>query len=127
MRLSKAEREQVRAKYDGRCAYCGGPLDARWHADHLEPVGRKSRWVRGKGFVPTGEARRPENHRLDNLMPACPPCNLDKRSMSLESWRKKLQGATGVLDRNSPAYRHAKRFGLVKETKVRVTFYFEGR
>ena len=38
MRLKKAEREQVRMKYGGRCAYCGNDLGERWHADHFAPV-----------------------------------------------------------------------------------------
>jgi hypothetical protein len=58
-------------------------------------------------------------------MPACPPCNIDKHSMSLEGWRTKLQDATGVLARNNPTYRHAIRFGLVQETGAAITFYFE--
>ncbi len=41
MRLKKAEREQVRLKYGGRCAYCGVVLGDRWHADHLAPVVRE--------------------------------------------------------------------------------------
>jgi len=38
MRLSKAEREQVRLKYGGRCAHCGDALGDRWHSDHFAPV-----------------------------------------------------------------------------------------
>lgn len=38
MRLKKAEREQVRLKYGGHCAYGGVLLSVRWHADHREPV-----------------------------------------------------------------------------------------
>lgn len=41
MRLKKAEREQVRLKYGGHCAYCGVVLGDRWHADHLTPVVRE--------------------------------------------------------------------------------------
>lgn len=125
MKLTKAEREEVRQKFDGRCAYCGQPLEDRWHADHFEPVERKIAYVCGKGAVATGECYRPENHRLDNMMPSCPPCNIDKHSMSLEGWRRKLQDAANVLTRNNPTYRHAKRFGLVIETGAKVQFYFE--
>lgn len=125
MKLTKAEREQVRMKFGGKCAYCGEPLSDRWHADHFEPVERIIKYVSGKGAVQTGECYRPERHRLDNMMPACPPCNIDKHSMSLEGWRRKLQDATNVLARNNPTYRHAKRFGLLQETGARVTFHFE--
>lgn len=125
MKLKKAEREQIRQKFGGRCAYCGNPLGERWHADHLEPVERKFKYVPGKGAVLTGEMWRPENDNLDNMMPACPPCNIDKHSMTLEGWRRKLQDATNVLTRNNPTYRHALRFGLISETGAKVVFYFE--
>lgn len=125
LRLTKAQREKVRMMFGGRCAYCGELLGERWHADHVEPVERKVQYVRGKGFVATGELYKPQNDTLENLMPACPPCNIDKHSMRLESWRSKLQDATGVLARNNPTYRHARRFGLVQETGAAITFYFE--
>ncbi|MCU0121802.1 HNH endonuclease [Pseudomonas sp. B2M1-30] len=72
MRLKKAEREQVRLKYGGHCAYCGVLLGEKWHADHFEAVrrGTSPRWE--------GNAERPENHNLENMMPACVPCNLSK-------------------------------------------------
>lgn len=124
-KLNKTEREQLRLKYLGRCAYCGDPLGNRWHADHLEPVERVLQHVRGKGFVPTGEVWRPENNCLGNMMPSCPPCNIDKHKMSLEDWRTKLQNAAAVLGRNNPTYRHARRFGLIRETGDPVVFFFE--
>lgn len=125
MRLSKADREAVRAKFGGRCAYCGEHLGERWHADHFEAVVRDMRYEPGRGFVPTGTMLRPQHDTLANLMPACAPCNIDKGSNSLDWWRGKLQGATGVLARNNPTYRHARRFGLVAETGAQIVFYFE--
>ena len=41
MKLSKADRETVRMKFGGKCAYCGCDLPERWHADHFEPVVRE--------------------------------------------------------------------------------------
>lgn len=125
MNKLKAERAKLREKFGGRCAYCGNPLGERWHADHLKPVMRELVYVSGKGAVSTGKMWNPENHNADNMMPACAPCNIDKHSMSLESWRQKLHGSAGVLTRNSPTYRHAKRFGLIVETEARIEFYFE--
>lgn len=125
MKLTKAQRQALHDKYGGCCAYCGHPLGERWHADHVEPVQRNSRYVMGKGYVPTGTMWAPERDRIENLMPACPPCNIDKHSLSLEEWRRKLAGACGVLHRNSATYRHAVRFGLVKEIGLPITFYFE--
>jgi 5-methylcytosine-specific restriction endonuclease McrA len=119
------DREAVRMKFGGRCAYCGEPLGARWHADHLEPVIRDAQYIKGKGFVATGVLLRPQNDRGENLMPACPPCNIDKGAYTLDGWRQKLSNATDVLSRNNPTYRHAKRFGLLIETGAAVVFYFE--
>src|SRR5690242_13902237 len=114
--LTKKEREILRMKFGGRCAYCGLPLEARWHADHLKPIQRKLVYSDGRGIVTNGECYSPENDRIENMMPSCAPCNIDKHSMSLESWRNKLKDSCGVLMRNSPTYRHAKRFGLLVET-----------
>jgi 5-methylcytosine-specific restriction endonuclease McrA len=118
MKLTKAQRATLRDKFGGRCAYCGRELGDRWHADHFEPV-RREWWKKDGGM------ERPENDHLDNLMPACAPCNIDEHAMSLEEWRKKLQRAVEVLTRNHPTYRHALRFGLVQETGATVTFLFE--
>jgi hypothetical protein len=125
MKLTKQQRATLREKFDGKCAYCGEPLGDRWHADHKEPVERKLAHVRGKGFVPTGELWRPENDHIDNMMPACAPCNIDKHAMSLESWRVKLSRSLDVLARNQPTYRHARRFGLLAEQPKAIVFYFE--
>lgn len=125
MKLTKAQREEVKSRFGGRCAYCGEILGERWHADHYEAVLRETKWERGKGFRPTGVVLRPDRDHLTNLFPACAPCNIDKGPNSLEWWRQKLQSACGVLGRNSPTYRHAKRFGLVQETGEAVMFYFE--
>lgn len=125
MRLTKIEREAIKAKFGGRCAYCGEPLGDRWHADHLEAVIRETEYHYGSAFRPTGKLLRPEHDHIGNLMPACAPCNIDKGPNSLEWWRGKLQDATAVLERNSSTYRHAKRFGLVAETGAQIKFYFE--
>lgn len=125
MKLTKQQRETLRMKFAGCCAYCGHSLGKVWHADHFKPVLRDAIWESGAGFKFTGGLLKPERDTLDNLMPACPPCNIDKHSMSLEGWRQKLQRATEVLAKSNPTYRHAVRFGLVNETAARVVFYFE--
>ena len=123
---TKSQRAELREKFGGRCAYCGQELGQKWHADHLEPVQRRSKWDREKErLVATGECYAPEHNNLENLMPACPACNIDKSVLSLEEWREKLQRATDVLTRNSTTYRHAVRFGLLWETGNPVVFYFE--
>jgi len=132
MSLSTSQRLDLFNKYGGRCAYCGHMLPERgWHADHLEPVMRDSKIVRvnepGRThkYVQTGVLLRPENERLENYMPACRACNIDKACFPLEDWRRQLERRPQVLRDNHSAYRHAERFGLVKQVETRVIFYFE--
>ena len=116
MKPTKKQRLELHAKYDGRCAYCGIALDGKWHVDHLEPVGRNPR---------TRDMDYPERDVIGNMMPSCAPCNIDKHSMGLEGWRKRLNGLLDNLKRNNPTYRHALRFGLVKEQPDEIVFHFE--
>jgi 5-methylcytosine-specific restriction endonuclease McrA len=124
--LSKAEREQVRMKCRGRCAYCGTVLDKNWQVDHLLPLQRISKYVPGSyRLVPTGEAHFPERHTLDNCMPSCRRCNNDKSDSSLEGWRSRLEDSHARLERNYATYYHALRFGLIRPAEPRVVFFFE--
>ena len=61
MRLNKKQREELKQKYDGHCAYCGELLGDKWHADHLVAVVRD---------LTTGKPEKPENDTYENLMPA---------------------------------------------------------
>lgn len=120
MRLKKAERAAVYAKYDGRCAYCGCELGDKWHADHLEPVRREmGKYWHGK------EAMHVDRHNIDNMMPACAPCNISKSSMDLDFWRGWLEGHVESLRKYHKIFRMAEAYGLVQETGVKVVFHFE--
>lgn len=116
MRLKKAEREKVRMKYGGRCAYCGTELGDRWHADHLAPVIR---------LADERGAEQGQNHNLANMMPACAPCNISKGRQGLEGWRAWLAGHVTSLNQYHPIYRLVKAYGLIAETGAKVVFHFE--
>lgn len=117
MKLTEAQRAELKMKFGGMCAYCGNPLNDKWHPDHLEAVVRD---------LKTGKPTKPENDVYENLMPACPPCNLNKRSMSLESWRSLLAHYRDVqVIRDCAQIRHLMRFGLVNFVQEPVVFYFE--
>ncbi|MFE1573848.1 HNH endonuclease [Comamonas odontotermitis] len=118
MALNKAQRAALREKFGGRCAYCGLPLGERWHADHIEAIDRQ--W-----WKPGSPAAKPELDTLENMNPSCPPCNIDKHSMSLESWRSVMQRSNEVLMRDVSTFRRAVRYGLVQLNNSPVTFYFE--
>ena len=134
MKLGKKQREELRMKFGGKCAYCGYELTGRWHADHVEPVQRKYKYVpssRVDGkyipahLEPTGEVWCPERDTADNLFPSCQPCNTHKGPYSLEGWRRELERITGILQRGYPTYRHAVRFRQVIEQPGPIIFWFE--
>lgn len=127
MKLNKKQRDVLRLMFGGKCAYCGVELPEKgWHADHVKPIDRKMRWDREqRRLVATGECYRPENDTVDNLFPACQPCNTHKGPSSLEGWRKELERVTGILHRGYPTYRHAVRFKQIVEQPGPITFWFE--
>jgi hypothetical protein len=122
MALTKNQRVQLKAKFGGRCAYCGEELGSHWHADHIEPVMR--------GYMPKTPDNpqgmsRVERDTPENMMPACSACNIHKSSFTLEFWREELTAQLGRLHKYQKSYRMAKKFGLVAETGAQVIFYFE--
>lgn len=115
MRLSKKQREQLRGKFGGKCAYCGCELDGKWHADHVKPV---LRHMNGIGMVHT------ENDTEDNMVPACHPCNLHKHCNSLEDYRRIIgDGRREFLV--SGKGKALVRMGLVDMKSDPVVFWFE--
>ncbi|EBN0859010.1 HNH endonuclease [Salmonella enterica] len=118
--ITKKQRAELRMKFGGRCAYCGCELPEKgWHADHVEAVLRKSEQcmkAAAKGIFKlkaTGEFYRPEAERLENLFPACAPCNLLKASYSLEMFREQVSLQVERGRKSSMNFRTAERFGLI--------------
>lgn len=127
MRLTKAQRATLQQKYGGHCAYCGVVLGEKFHADHLESVQREllSKQTAAGWKLVSGKPLRPQNDVLENMMPACPPCNISKGAQSLEGWWRWISGHINSLNSYHPIYRLTKVFGLVVETGNPVVFYFE--
>jgi len=126
--MTKKERirEIVFKKYNGHCAYCGCELKAGWHVDELMPIRRNHYYDKHEHkWVYDGTCEHPERLTIDNQFPACPSCNINKHSMSLEGFRKLIQGFVNSLNRDSTQYKIAKRYGLITETENPVVFYFE--
>ena len=112
-------------KFGGHCAYCGCELGDKWHADHIEAVKRDIIHV-GGGKLISGEMTRPHLDTIENMNPACVPCNSNKSSMSLKSWRSLLTHYRDVqLLRDSTHARHLHRFGLIEIKSEPVVFFFE--
>ena len=113
--MSKREKLRTRLinKTNGHCGYCGcvlfhsGKQWHKWQIDHILP--------KKKGGT----------DEEDNLMPSCPSCNKYKQVATLEQFREIVQNTIQVLNKNSTAYKVAKRFRLIEETNDRIVFYFE--
>ena len=129
--MKKSEREIVFNKYGGKCAYCGCELQKGFHVDHLEPCIRltttEGSWKDGqykavkkvKGYM-----NESANH-IDNYMPSCPSCNINKHGDTIEQFRNHIAGYLRSLNLRMVQYKMAKKYGLVVETESPVVFYFE--
>lgn len=136
MKITKSQREEIRQKYGGRCAYCGCELEQRFHVDHKWPVQRNYEYVRdengrieiafnGKAKMRFTGLANEQWDTIENMMPACPSCNTIKGSNSLERFREIIAGFITSLNRDSTQYKFAKRYGLIRETGIEVKFYYE--
>lgn len=132
MKLNKKQRAELRMKFGGRCAYCGCELPEKgWHADHVEAIHRKleiDMEARSQGkwkLKQTGESYQPQHDTLENMNPACAPCNLFKSVFDIEEFRNQIQLQAERGLRASVNFRTAERFGLVEVVNKPVVFWFE--
>ena len=149
----KEQRKLVYDKFNGRCYLCGTELNGKFHVDEVLPIRRNYKYADAywehkitkekvipqnrksemelsdykyvdRKLVRDGEMH-PERFHIDNQMPSCASCNINKHSMSLEEFRKLVQGFMKHLNELNTQYKIAKRYGLVKETIKPIVFYFE--
>lgn len=122
-------RQKVYQKYGGRCAYTGKQLHDDWQIDHVEAV-RRNWW--------TNSAMFPENHNIENMLPAQKIVNHYKHSMGLEDFRRFMMGFHLRLARhpkNPKTEKSAKRkaymmelarlFDITPDKPFSCKFYFE--
>lgn len=116
----KKHRQEVFDKYGGKCAYCGCELQKGWHIDHIEPIYRtwEDKHIEWYG-VKRGE------DGIENYNPSCARCNRWKGTWSIEQFRGQISLQIERLKRDSPQFRLALDYGIIKETKTEVKFYFE--
>lgn len=115
--IPKKIREQVYAKYNGHCAYCGCELDYNdMQVDHIKSVYVSTMQ---NGWVDT------QDDSIDNLMPSCRMCNYYKQSNDIEGFRKVLNNMLMPNVRRPFIYRLAVKYGLVIENVKPIKFYFE--
>lgn len=109
-----AERKKIWDKSGGKCWYCGADLPEKgWHRDHFLPVVRQN----GQQIE--------ERDAIDNLVPACAPCNLFKCVFSIEELRYEISQQVTRARKTSVNFRTAERFGLIEVKDQPVVFWFE--
>lgn len=119
-------RTLIYSKCNGRCAYCGTELKKGWHVDELKPVVRNFKYNKDKSkYIHDGTYKYPERLNINNQMPSCPSCNINKHSLSIEGFRKLIEGFMYHLNELNTQYKVAKRYGLFTENIKPVVFYFE--
>lgn len=128
MAISKKERQLVFDKYDGHCAYCGCRLEKGWHVDHVEACRREYDFVpneKGQWVTRFTGYSNPDANHIDNYMPSCPSCNINKHGDTIEQFRQAIIGYLRSLNLRMVQYKMVKKYGLVTETEKPVIFYFE--
>lgn len=78
MYISKKDREIVRNKFGGKCAYSGTELKEDWQVDHIKPIIRKPH---------SKKTVSKKKQQIDNLFPCQRIINHYKGSMNLELFR----------------------------------------
>ena len=130
MYISKKDRELIRLKYGGKCAYSGTELEPDWQIDHIVPVVRN--WW-------TNTAMFEDAHNIENMVPVQKIINHYKHSCRLEDLRTWLLGGLHERLKKAPknpqteksikrkAYqlKVASYFGITPEKPFDGKFYFE--
>lgn len=107
----KLNRRKVYELTNGRCAYCGRPLDYNdFHVDHIIP-----------------KKRGGATYSYKNLFASCPECNLFKRDMTLEEFRTNLARLPYTNKKTMLFFNHiANKFMSISDLEdFEVEFYFE--
>lgn len=115
--IPKSIRKLVYQKYNGHCAYCGCEIPEKgFNVDHLYCLDK---------YEYTKEFTGIDVHDIKNLMPSCGSCNRYKSTMDLEVFREELQKIPDRLKRDVCTYNIALRYGMVRENREPIKFYFE--
>jgi len=117
----KINREEIYNKCNGHCAYCGKEITIKeMQIDHVEPLFRNHTDEQLKWYK-----RERGTDEDNNLLPSCARCNRWKSTYSLETFREIVQKSIERLERDTPNFRLARDFGLLKLPEKEVVFYFE--
>lgn len=130
MYISKKNKEIIKQKFGGKCAYTGTELKDDWQVDHVEPLIRK-RW--------DNTAMNEKAHNIENMFPVQKIVNHYKGSLDLETFRTWYLGGLHERLKKLPknpkvekSIKHkayllevAQLFGIEIDKPFSGTFYFE--
>ena len=130
MYVSKKNREIIKNKFVGKCAYTGTELKDDWQVDHVKPVIRK--WYSQGAYFE-------KYHHIDNMFPCQKIVNHYKGNLRLEVFRnwflRGLHLRLRHLPKNPRTEKSIKRkayllevaslFGITEDTPFNGKFYFE--
>ena len=130
MYISKKDRELIKQKFGGKCAYSGTELEPDWQVDHIKP-----RIMYEVGAYPY----EGNPNDISNLVPCQRIINHYKRALPLETFRtwflgglherlKKLPKKTRVeksYKKKAYILKVASYFGITEDTPFSGKFYFE--
>jgi 5-methylcytosine-specific restriction endonuclease McrA len=115
MYISKKDREIIKMKFGGKCAYSGTELEHDWQVDHIKPIVRN--WW-------TNTALFEKEHNLDNMVPCQKIINHYKSSIPLESFRNWLLGDLHTRLKKVPKNPRTEKAKKKKEYILKVAGYF---
>lgn len=115
MYISKKDREIIRLKYGGKCAYSGTDLESDWQVDHIKPVVRN--WW-------TNTAIFEDAHNIDNMVPVQKIINHYKHSYSLEELRTWLLGGLHNRLKKLPKQPKTEKSKRHKDYMLKLASYF---
>ncbi len=82
----KINREEVKLKFDNKCAYSGTLLEDDWQVEHIIPKS-SSVWLKDNNFREEKGIYYHHKNHIDNLIPVQRIINHYKRGLSLEEFR----------------------------------------
>ena len=129
MYISNKNRELIKNKFGGKCAYSGTALEPDWQIEHINPVVRDS----------SGGMLFNENDCIENMVPVQKIINHYKHSLTLNDFRLYFLGKLHIrlkkLPKNPRTEKSRKRkeyllkiagyFGITEENPFNGKFYFE--
>lgn len=114
MKVSKKNRELIRMKFGGKCAYSGTDLEPDWQIDHIKPVVRNW-WTNTVCFE--------KNHNIENMVACQRIINHYKHSYSIVSFRE-LMSTLHLRLKKAPKNPRTEKGAKRKEYIFKVASYF---